>query len=304
MKKTRIIKSLVIILTLLSLISCFKLLVYGQKPEKLAEGLEYEQGIASFKDDGIKLKYLITKWNVKENPDNNLIFYFHGLGRSELEWVEQDGFGTIYHDLIMNNPQLKSFPVVSITLGATYLFLNNAPSPYNMDLEDFFIKKIIPYFREKLNCNGKIYLIGHSMGGYNALTLSLRHPEMFPVIAAISPYTAPISPFTDAFDKKGEELNMPKLQVAVLKGLLTNAYKTEENWDQYNPFKLVEKNKTFPYIILSTAKHDLPGFEWSITNFGNLLEKKGIPHYFCKTEGDHRSACKNIFMHFLEEISK
>ena len=298
------IKNFSIVLVLFILVSCYKLLVYGQNPEKLAEDMNYEQGFASFKDEGIRLRYLITKWNVKDNTNNGIIFYFHGLGKNELEWVEEGGFGTIYHDMIINNSHLKSFPVVSITLGATYLFLNDAPAPYKMDMEEFFIQKIIPYFKEKLNCSGKIYLIGHSMGGYNTLTLSLRYPKMFPVITAISPYTAPISPFSDAFDKKGEELNMPKLQTAVLKKLLTNAYKTEENWDQYNPFVLIEKNKTFPYMIFSTAKNDLPGFEWSITNFSNVLEKKEIPHYFCKTEGDHKSVCKNIFLHFLEKISE
>ena len=147
-------------------------------------------------------------------------------------------------------------------------------------------------------------MIGHSLGGYNSLTVSLRHPDVISGIAVISPYVAPISPFTDEFDRKGKELKMPSFQINMLKKLLTGAYVDEENWYRYNPFRLVEKGGNFPYIVLSDAVKDLPGFEWSIDNFNDLLEKKGVSHEFCKSAGDHDTTCKLFFSEFLEGISK
>ncbi len=289
---------------LLVFFNCKKIIIFGKNPKEIQEDIVFEKGKIYFKDERLELRYVITKESVEENKNNSIIFYFHGIYRNQLEWVEKNGFGKSYFDELKNKPDFKSYPVVSISLGSSFLFLKYLPAPYDADTESLFINKIVPYFKEKLNCNGKVYLIGHSMGGFNALTLSLRNPELFPVAVVISPYVAPISPFGEEFDKKGEELKMPKLQVKILKSTLTKAFQSEEEWYKYNPFKLVEKNNKFPFIIMSAATNDLPGFEWSIKDFDKLLTNKGIDHYFCDNPGDHRTTCKMLFNKFFEVISK
>ena len=141
------------------------------------------------------------------------------------------------------------------------------------------------------------------MGGFNALTLSLRNPKFFPVIAVISPYVAPISPFTEEFDRMGEKLNMPKAQTKILKTTLVKAFQTREEWHRYNPFGLVERIQYYPYIVMSAATNDLPGFESSIKDFDKLLTKKKMDHYFCNISGDHNTTCRMLFSKFLEVIS-
>ena len=296
--------SIFLFLSILVLLSgCKKTVQFGEKPKELQEDIAFEKGKIYFKEERLEVRFVITKELVKENKNNNIIFYFHGFNRTELEWINKGGFGNIYYNELRKNPDFKSFPVISISLGKTFLFLNYLPKPFDADTESLFINKIVPYFKDKLNCNGKVYLVGHSMGGFNALTLSLRNPEIFPMITIISPYVAPISPFTDEFDKMGEKLKMPKLQVKMLKNILTKAFQSEDEWYKYNPFKLVEENNNFPFIIMSTTTNDLPGFEASIKDFDKLLSENKIDHYFCDTPGDHNTTCRMLFFKFLEVIS-
>ncbi len=288
---------------LILLFNCKKIIQFGEKPKEIQEDIIFEQGKVYFKEERLEARYVITKELVKQNKNNSIIFYFHGFGKTELEWVNKNGFGKKYYDVLRNNPDFKSFPVVSISLGGSFLFLKYLPAPYDADIEALFINKIVPYFKEKLKANGKIYLVGHSMGGFNALTLSLRNPEVFPAIAVVSPYVAPISPFTDEFDKMGEKLKMPKLQTKILKTILKKAFQTEEEWYKYNPFRLIEKKEKFPYIIISAATDDLPGFEDAIKYFTDSLIEKKIDHYFCNITGDHNTTCKLLFSKFLNVIS-
>lgn len=303
MKKSKWSIKILSLILLILFFNCKKIVQFGEKPKELQEDIIFEQGKVYFKEERLEARYVITKELVKDNKNNCLIFYFHGLNKTELEWVDKNGFGNTYYNELRNNPDFKSFPVVSISLGRSFLFLKYLPAPFDADIESLFINKIIPYFKEKLKANGNVYLIGHSMGGFNALTLSLRNPEIFPVIAVISPYVAPISPFTEEFDKMGEKLMMPKLQTKILKSTLTKAFQTEEEWYKYNPFKLVEKNNNFPFIIMSAATNDLPGFETSIKDFDKLLTEKKIDHSFCNIQGDHRTTCRMLFSKFLEFIS-
>ena len=58
-------------------------------------------------------------------------------------------------------------------------YINN---PYKNDLmfEDFFIQDFLPYISKKYNVDDKnIFISGLSMGGHGAMTLMLKHPDIF-----------------------------------------------------------------------------------------------------------------------------
>jgi pimeloyl-ACP methyl ester carboxylesterase len=294
---------LILSLILLVLTGCKKNIAFGQRPMVLDKDIKYEKGSVHFNEDNLDVKYIVVRDHLRKDSDDGIVFYLHGFNRTEYEWVEDGGFGSLFYRTLKSNPDLKSYTVVSISLGGIFVFVDGAPSPYNADLEKMFFDRIVPYFREKLSKKDGIYLVGHSLGGYNSLTLALRHPDSISAIAVISPYVAPISPFTTRFDEKGKELKMTGFQIKMLKSLLTGAYSTEEKWDSYNPFMLAQTADKFPFISVSDAKNDLPGFEWSIDNFNAILEKKGARHSYCKSEGDHNSTCDDFFSDFLFTLS-
>lgn len=54
--------------------------------------------------------------------------------------------------------------------------------------ERHLLQSIVPFFRERWDISPRgIGLLGISMGGQGALRLAFKHPDMFPVVAAISP---------------------------------------------------------------------------------------------------------------------
>src|SRR5437762_11187431 len=53
--------------------------------------------------------------------------------------------------------------------------------------ERYLLEKVLPYFKERWGLAPRaIGLTGISMGGQGALRLAFKHPELFPVVAAIS----------------------------------------------------------------------------------------------------------------------
>lgn len=297
-------KFLLILAVIATLVSCRKAVFFGQRPAQLESGEDYETGRLFLQEERLEVRYVITDRQAPgQKRGDDIIFYFHGIFRSELEWVEENGFGSRYHEALFSNSDFSANPVVSISLGGAFLFVDDAPPPFSADLERVFLERIVPHFREMLGVKGNNYLLGHSLGGYNSLTLALRNPDIFPLAAVISPYTAPISPFDPEFELKGKELNMTGSQVRQLKQMLTGAYGSKENWERYNPFELLKGEGPFPRLIISAATEDLPGFNWAIKLYHEALNERGIEHQFCEATGDHRTTCSLLFNSFLKEIS-
>lgn len=287
-----------LVLTILS--SCARI-TFGEKPKEREDNIKYTQGKEYFGKNKLELRYLYVNGKNKDHT----IFYFHGFNRTEEEWIEKNGFGSKYYAVLNNNLKLPDYSVVAISFSSAFMFLEDAPEPYSEDLETLFIKEIIPYFNNILDVSSdKSYLIGHSLGGYNVLSLSMRNPEVFPIVCCISPYTAPFSPWDDDFEQTGKKLKMSPNQIFLLKSMLSNAFGSKEKWNEYNPFYLLEKNDKFPFIILSSATEDLPGFNWSVNLFAQKLTEKGIPNISCETKGDHWTTCQDIFTNFLIKISE
>lgn len=286
-------------------LGCMNRIKFGEPPLELEQNLIIEQGTKTYtnkKDEKIEMRFIITLPEIERNTSKDLIFYFHGLTGSEFDWAEKDSFGKSFYDVIKNNPDIPNYYVVSISFGRAFLVLDGLPKPYSIDLETLFINEVIPYFKEHLKCTGNIYLLGHSMGGYNCLALSMRNPDIFKIAAVMSPYVGPISPFSNEFVENGRELGASDSNIFIMKKILSDTFVTEERWYQYNPIKLTEKKGPYPYIILSTTEKDLPGFTDSIVDFNNKLIENDIDHYFCEGQGDHFAVCKVIFSKFLETI--
>ena len=60
------------------------------------------------------------------------------------------------------------------TLGGSQYLNSTATGPY----EDYVVRELVPFLREKYR-TGPIAVLGTSSGGYGAMVLSLRHPDLF-----------------------------------------------------------------------------------------------------------------------------
>ena len=150
--------------------------------------------------------------------------------------------------------------------------------------------------------------MGHSMGGFNALLLSLGYPEKFMKCMLISPFVPYISPFDNRawenFARKAGILFLPKV---VIKSSLVRAFVTEDHWQRYLPENMIRKisNRDDLHYSISNAEYDLPGFTEAIERFTGLLEDNGIPHIHCTNpDGDHESFCQGLVTVFLDTINR
>ena len=67
--------------------------------------------------------------------------------------------------------------------GTSYL----ASSARFGDWDSYFIKRVVPEIDRRYRTTQRRGVYGHSTGGWNAVSIALRHPEVFAAVAASSP---------------------------------------------------------------------------------------------------------------------
>ncbi len=72
-----------------------------------------------------------------------------------------------------------------------YVDATQAPWTPHFQMESYLIDELYPLIKSTFNVQ-RISIFGHSMGGHGALTLALRHPELFASVSAIAPIAAPM----------------------------------------------------------------------------------------------------------------
>ncbi|MDP3707439.1 MAG: S-formylglutathione hydrolase [Polaromonas sp.] len=73
-----------------------------------------------------------------------------------------------------------------------YLDASQAPWDRHYRMESYLTAELLPLLTAALPLDaGRIGIFGHSMGGHGALTLALRHPNLFKSVSAFAPICAP-----------------------------------------------------------------------------------------------------------------
>ena len=73
-----------------------------------------------------------------------------------------------------------------------YLDATEAPWSTHYRMESYITAELLPLLAGSLPIDtGRLGIFGHSMGGHGALTLALRHPELFQSVSAFAPICAP-----------------------------------------------------------------------------------------------------------------
>lgn len=73
-----------------------------------------------------------------------------------------------------------------------YLDATQAPWSQHYRMESYLTAELVPLLASTLPIDaGRIGISGHSMGGHGALTLALRHPDVFKSVSAFAPICAP-----------------------------------------------------------------------------------------------------------------
>jgi enterochelin esterase-like enzyme len=123
------------------------------------------------------------------------LYFLHGLFENERSWAERGG-QQVLEDLV-NQGAVGGFLVVLPDGGKTF-YINSLDGRERY--EDFFIQELIPAIDRKyrtITNPAARGISGTSMGGYGALHLAMRHPDLFGSASAHSAALLPKIPQPD-----------------------------------------------------------------------------------------------------------
>lgn len=245
-----------------------------------------------------KMKYnIVLPANYDKSHDRYPVIYLlHGLTSNYTLWAA------------MNVPKVAAdyeLIVVMPDVGNSWYvnWAENSGGQKN-NWEDYIIKDLIGHIDQTYRTMAQREaraINGLSMGGYGALTLGLRHPEMFCAIGSHSGAVG-FAQRTAESVAKGEladfqrrewstELN-PKIKI---EGFSTPAERTpngkiftsQEQCDAHDPFKLVLSvdRAKLPHIYVDCGTDD--GLITSNKRLCELLLEKDIPFTYGQSRGGH-----------------
>ena len=114
-----------------------------------------------------------------------VLYFFHGLGDNEQMFVHGGAFNLVQD--LWERKQIGEFLIVTPEAGATF-YINSHSG--RVRYEDFLVREFFPGIESRYRIKaGRANrgVSGVSMGGYGALHVAFRHPELFAAVSAQSP---------------------------------------------------------------------------------------------------------------------
>jgi S-formylglutathione hydrolase FrmB len=208
------------------------------------------------------------------------LYFLHGLFEDEHSWIDRGG-EQIWESLT-GQGELTNFIVVLPAGGRTF-YVNSQDGRERY--EDFFIQELVPEIDRRyrtMAVAGERGISGTSMGGYGALHLAMRHPEVF---GSASAHSAALLPkFPNPLPTEGRWGFYARVLQEPFGSPLNESY-----WEANSPLTLAEHPERFPHLALyfDCGDHDRYGFEEGAELLDHILSQKGFPHEYALRPGGH-----------------
>ena len=113
------------------------------------------------------------------NPHGYVVMYLHGVHQGRLN--DKPEFVQRFEEL--------GLPVIGPRTKRSWWSSRICPEfDANLSAEQHVLQNVLPYIAERWGCSPpRLALLGTSMGGQGALRFSYKYPDLFPIVAAISP---------------------------------------------------------------------------------------------------------------------
>jgi S-formylglutathione hydrolase FrmB len=234
-------------------------------------------------------------YDAASNKRYPTLYFLHGLFEDERSWLDRGG--EQIWETLTEQGAIGNFIVVLPAGGRT--FYVNSQDGHDR-YEDFFIQEMVPEIDRKYRTRAVASergLSGVSMGGYGALHLAMRHPDVF---GSASAHSAALLPkFPDPLPTEGRW----GFYARVLQGPFGSPL-NESYFDANNPLTLAEHPERFSHLALyfDCGDHDRYGFNEGAELLDRVLSQKNFPHTFAIRAGGHGWDYLNEYMHFSLEF--
>jgi enterochelin esterase family protein len=211
-----------------------------------------------------------------------VLYFLHGMNGNERDF-ERRGVAAAVEKLETDG-KIGEFIIVS-PAGGNSFYLN---SKSGVRYEDAIVKDLIPYIESTYRTigtrNGRA-IQGISMGGFGALMIAFKHPEMFSSVTAHCAALFQELPKPTGDDRRAQYL-------AGLIGRIFGDPPDDNYFKANNPFDLADSNlsaikKSGMKIYFDVGDQDHYGFTPPNKAFDEKLNKVGLAHEFHVFPGRH-----------------
>ncbi len=219
------------------------------------------------------------------------LYFLHGLFENERSWTDRGGEEVL--DGLLKEGQVGKFIVVLPSGGRTF-YVNSFDGTQRF--EDFFIQELVPALDRKYRTLAGVAtraITGVSMGGYGALHLGMRHPDVFSSASAHSAALA--SKFPNPLPTEGRWAFYARVLQGPFGTPLNEAY-----WESNSPLTLAEHPDSFASlkVYFDCGDQDRYGFDEGARELDRILTEKKFPHEFTLRPGGHGWTYLNQYLKF------
>ncbi len=209
-----------------------------------------------------------------------VLYFLHGLFENDHRWIDRGGKEIF--DRLTANGTIGPFIVVLPNGGETF-YINSEDGKDRY--EDFFVQELVPFIDHHYRTIASKEargISGLSMGGYGALHLAMRHPDLFGSVAATSAVLIPKLP--NPLPTEGRWRFYAHILSHAFGSPLNQAY-----WEANSPLTLAKDPSKFRglKIYFEVGDHDRYGFEKGAAILDEILDKENYPHTYALRPGGH-----------------
>ena len=209
-----------------------------------------------------------------------VLYFLHGMFGNDHRWIDRGGKEIF--DRLTTDGTIGPFIVVFPNGGETF-YINSADGKDRY--EDFFLQELVPFIDHHyrtIATKEARGISGLSMGGYGALHLAMRHPDVFGSVAATSAVLIPQLP--NPLPTEGRWRFYSRILSHAFGSPLNQAY-----WEDNNPLTLAKNPSKFQglKIYFDVGDQDRYGFEKGAAILDGILDKENYPHTYALRPGGH-----------------
>jgi S-formylglutathione hydrolase FrmB len=208
-----------------------------------------------------------------------ILYLLHGLGDNEQTLVHSGGMNLV--EDLWEQRELGEFLIVTPAGGASF-YINSHDGQRRY--EDFFLQEFLPGVEKRyraLSGRGSRGIAGISMGGYGALHIAFRHPQLFAAVGAHS--AALIEKMPNISAQNSRQLSRLRVLGDAFGSPFDPAF-----WNQNDPVTIARTaNLAGLKIYFDCGSEDDYGFDSGAGALDKVLSSRHIPHEFHLYSGGH-----------------
>jgi len=220
---------------------------------------------------------LPASFDVDKTRHFPILYALHGLGDNEQFFVHS-GLWNLVED-VRERGELKDFLIATPSGGASF-YINARDG--RVRYEDFLVQEFFPFIEKRYRAapgRANRAISGVSMGGYGALHLAFRHPQLF---RSVSAHSAALIEKLPAF------LSAPQSPRARILGGVFGLPPDVAFWDANSPLVLARtRDLAGLKIYFDCGDQDDYGFDAGAVALDKLLASRKIAHEFQLYPGRH-----------------